>query len=505
MKKVLLTNFEMVNYSGSELDTFTMANYFFDHGYDVTIFTLRYNYPLLGDINENIKIINMNNVDLLQKHYDLIWSHHFPLLDYLIFELKITCDYIHYVSLSSFNTYESLPFYYQDLSMVSALSVEALNALKEFKYKTDDINLFTNYTHEKNFSFKTKFSKLRKIAIISNHVPEELIAFSEIAKNNNINVDIYGLGYKYQKVTAELLLKYDLIITIGRTVNDTLAIGIPCYCYDIWGGDGYITRKNVASSYEYNFSGRYSKRKLSGEELYADITNKYHDSISEVDYLKKFAHDHFCFEKMMKSVLKKIYSSKKTKVSQIVDKYPSLKRTAPLFYDKMSALINEVYVHLPSGLFGQLYFDYGSGFNEKDSLKKNYTVRDGKFFINFDIPKGVKNIRFDFSNLKYTIISSMKINGKKIELSELCNCICLSENQYISKNCDPYIYLSDYKKFNAVIEMTCMSYEEIADTYFDSYLKMKKEMELEKQRNDEILNSRSWRIIQKIRKLFRIK
>ena len=48
MKKVLLTNFEMVNYSGSELDTFTMANYFFNHGYDVTIFTLRYNYPLLN-------------------------------------------------------------------------------------------------------------------------------------------------------------------------------------------------------------------------------------------------------------------------------------------------------------------------------------------------------------------------------------------------------------------------------------------------------------------------
>ena len=504
MKKVLLTNFEMVNYSGSELDTFTMANYFFNHGYDVTIFTLRYNYPLLGDLNENIKLINMNNVSLLEKHYDLIWSHHFPLLDYLIFELKISCDYIHYISLSSFNSYESLPLYYQDLSLVSTLSVEALKTLKKLKYNTKDINLFTNYTYKKNFSFKTKFKKLNNIAIISNHVPEELLDFSDIAKNKSINVDIYGIGYKYQKVTTELLLKYDLIITIGRTVNDALAIGIPCYCYDIWGGDGYITRKNVSSSFKYNFSGRYLKNKLSGDELFKDVVNNYLNVVKDVDCLKKFAYENFCFEKMMNSTLKKIYSSKKVDVAKIVDNYPYLIKTAPLFFDKMSGMVNEVNTYLPSGLFGQLYFDFGLGFNEKDSIKKNYMVRDGKFFISFEIPKGVKNMRFDVSNLKYTIIHSMKINDKSIDLSRLCNCVYLFQNQYISKNCDPYIFLSGFKKLNVVIEMECLTYEQAADYYFDLYLKTRNDYENEKQLNDQIVNSKSWKIIQIIRKLFKL-
>ena len=60
MKKVLLTNFKLINYTGSELDTLTVANYFLDKNYDVTIYTLEYGYPLLNNIDKRIKIIYTN-------------------------------------------------------------------------------------------------------------------------------------------------------------------------------------------------------------------------------------------------------------------------------------------------------------------------------------------------------------------------------------------------------------------------------------------------------------
>ena len=45
-KKILLTNVYMKNFSGSELDTITIANYLSDNGYDVTIFSLEFGFPL---------------------------------------------------------------------------------------------------------------------------------------------------------------------------------------------------------------------------------------------------------------------------------------------------------------------------------------------------------------------------------------------------------------------------------------------------------------------------
>ena len=56
MKKVLLTNLYIEKYSGSEIDTVTVANYFKKLGWDVTIFCLTKGYPLLDDLNKDVKI-----------------------------------------------------------------------------------------------------------------------------------------------------------------------------------------------------------------------------------------------------------------------------------------------------------------------------------------------------------------------------------------------------------------------------------------------------------------
>ena len=266
----------MVNYTGSELDTLTMAQYFLKNNYEVSIFTIEYGYPLLKEIDDKIKLYDYSRINLMDQHFDLIWSHHYPLLDYLLFTKKIGANYICYISLSSYIGYESYPIYYKDLNYLAIVSKEALDLATDEGYETKNINIFTNYSFQKYFNKKVNLSnKLENICIVSNHIPKEIIDMKEIFSSNNINVDIYGMGYKYQKIDDKLLSKYDLIISIGKTINYGISLGIPCYCYDRFGGDGYITLDIIEKSYEYNFSGRYLQIKKTGEELYKDITKNY--------------------------------------------------------------------------------------------------------------------------------------------------------------------------------------------------------------------------------------
>lgn len=58
MKKVLLTNFQFKNLTGSEIDTKTVAEYFLKNKWDVTIFTFTYGYPLINELDSRIKIID---------------------------------------------------------------------------------------------------------------------------------------------------------------------------------------------------------------------------------------------------------------------------------------------------------------------------------------------------------------------------------------------------------------------------------------------------------------
>jgi len=73
-------------------------------------------------------------------------------------------------------------------------------------------------------------------------------------------------------IEDKVLENYDLVITIGKTVNYCLALGVPVYCYDWFGGSGYLNPGNFAINKRHNFSGRDSFRKLSGEAIFREIT-----------------------------------------------------------------------------------------------------------------------------------------------------------------------------------------------------------------------------------------
>ncbi len=340
-KKVLLTNFNILNYSGSEIDTVTIANHFVKLGYDVDIFTLEYGLPLSDIVNKKVRVIIPNEIKKLQDKYDLIWAHHYPLLDYLIFQLKIKAKHIIYISLSSFEPLETLPFYYMDLSIIGALSEEAIEVLKCQMPRQRDILVFPNYATKNYFDYKIKkVQKIKKVCIISNHVPEELYDFKKIAESNSIVVDIYGIGNIVKYVDDKLLSDYDVIISIGKTIYYSLAMGKLSYCYDRFGGYGFVTKENIDKCFKKNFSGRDFGRKMNGEEIYKDIISNYKNANKELKKVKEFAGEKFDFEKNIRDVLKLLNNNNIVNCDDIIEKFPMLITKSKLYVESMNCKNN---------------------------------------------------------------------------------------------------------------------------------------------------------------------
>lgn len=108
---------------------------------------------------------------------------------------------------------------------------------------------------------------LSSLLVVSNHLPIELIdAIHILRTEKNIEVTVVGLeqvgiNSSPSRVDAHIVENHDAVITIGKTVQYGLAANRPAYCYDYFGGPGWITEENFDRALHYNFSGRgFSKK-----------------------------------------------------------------------------------------------------------------------------------------------------------------------------------------------------------------------------------------------------
>lgn len=335
MKSILLTNFNIKNFTGSEMDTITIAKYYLSLGYSVDILTLEKGSPLLDIVDKDICVYTISESSNLKKYYDLVWSHHYPLLDYLLFALKIKGEKIVFVSLSSFLSYECLPEYYKMLSIVGAMSNETRNALLKEGYS--DIMLIPNYAFSKSFKHEIKnIKKIKKVAVISNHIPKEILELKNLCDSKKkIDLDIYGANYNEKFVDDELLLQYDAVISIGKTIFFTTALGIPSYCYDHFGGYGFLNYGNIKKAYYYNYSGRGFGKKKTALEIYNDLIN-YKVNVNDLKKIRQFANETYNFEKNMGKIEKAILESKKVNYDILYEEYKYMFRKCLLFVDEIT-------------------------------------------------------------------------------------------------------------------------------------------------------------------------
>lgn len=304
INNVLITNYFLECYAGSQLVTFDLAKSFKEAGAHVTVAGFIIREPIISLFNSiGVSVINplSSPTALKQENFDLIWGHHWPILGYIVFERAIKTKYLILSSLSPFEYIESIWMLTNKADLITFNSEENKETQERFLCSVDrtKLNTLKNSLTQEWFTTPSPQSdrshQLRKIAIISNHIPAELIDAMNMLNQANIEVSPFGLQFKQTLITPEIIDEYDAIITIGHTVQKSLARNIPVFCYDRFGGPGWITLKNIDHAERFNFSGRCSHKKMSGKEIFHEVTNGFQAALNA-------NFDHICQERFSLSM-----------------------------------------------------------------------------------------------------------------------------------------------------------------------------------------------------------
>lgn len=119
-------------------------------------------------------------------------------------------------------------------------------------------------------------------------------------RQQKIKVDIFGINHTAQAITPKLIQQYDAIISIGKSVQYALLANRALYCYDHFGGCGYLNSENYATAKAHNFSGRGGFGRKTAQEIADEIIQGFTDNLQFVQNLQD--KDDFILENLMQKI-----------------------------------------------------------------------------------------------------------------------------------------------------------------------------------------------------------
>ena len=309
-KNVLITQSALHFLAGSEITTLELANYFTEQGANVLVFTWYLADPMSVEFQKNHISVTIDEDDERLDKIDIAWIHHQVIPKRLLFALKNnnlkTRFFFYHMSPLDYVPIE-WPYLYQleqtvaDKSLFASPGtkdsiIELFPSLKSKSYVLENLlpNQFLEYKHEP--------TSLHKVLIVSNHNTPELNEAAKLLDAHSISVEYIGQNKNVKPVSVNLLKKYDLIITIGKTAVYCLGSNIPVYVYDHFGGPGYLSEKNIDKTRYRTFSGRGFPSKKANT-IANEIINNYSKAVkyqsSNVDFFKNT----FSIDKQLKYIL----------------------------------------------------------------------------------------------------------------------------------------------------------------------------------------------------------
>lgn len=469
MKKVLITNLYIQSYTGSELHTLEIAKGFQSRGYEPVVATYRKTLPL-SDMFAGIKLIDLQNEELPYTEYDIIFVQHFAVFDFIITRYPITYKKMIISKLSVISDLELLPIYADKADLVVCVSEEVQENVIQNRIPLQKTFVFCNYATSMYFDHyhqKTAFTKPEKIAVISNHPPQEVL---DLKNNSDFKIDYIGLHQQPKLVDLGLLKQYDLIITIGRTAQYCFAAGIPVYIYDYFGGPGFINENNFNLASHHNYSGRGFGQKENAE-IINDITHFYDDNLKSLDFLHKLAEEKYQFDTLFDEMLNQIIISESDEFIAADFYSPLLAQMLKTYSGRLSSVIANVDIGL-----AQLYqctdeIPYSEEFSTTFLYRYEYTCT-----VKATAKKGVTKLRFDPDDkLCECRIISVKL-GEQAFVAEPVNGITNTNGNtlFLTNDGQYEINLGNPLESEQMISI-CFSCTPISDSVVDKYLNLQKE------------------------------
>ncbi len=471
MKNVLITNLYFAKYTGSELHALEIAKQFEKRGYDVTIAVFQKAYPLLNE-KGRYRIINCLVEKLDVERFDVIFVQHYPVFDYLCSQYNLSYKKLIVSKLSVISEYEYLPVCTSDADLILCVSDECANKVYDQIGTDIRVRVFKNSVGEEyfeRFSLKNDNAYIKDIAVISNHIPEELLELGSVT-NDEYHIDYIGAEYSPRLVNVELLKEYDLVITIGRTVQQCFAVGIPVYVYDYFGGPGYITDDNFKVAEENNFSGRGFKKK-SLSELKSEIESNYRNNLQNLKKLHDISKMKYSYDINFEQIYNELRIEKNTDW-KVADYYDDVSKLRINTYSKRIPMFA-----FPKDFVSQLFIDYGEGFKEEHSIKwnssENYIIER-----EFVFHRKIKQFRLDPCDVPSNFcIYQICINGE--ESYKDVHSVCLNDDPSF------LIQLTEKEKECNLVRLK-IRYKFVEVSAAEIIQLMETELNKEKKQNDEM-------------------
>lgn len=317
-RHVLVTQAHMQRLMGSEIATLELIKYFQSLGSKVTLLTCAIGEPVLSYLSDfsNLRLlqINIDDIDsaLIEDFPDLAWIHH-GLVPAVILDnpgkIKIIFNHMSAQIPIEYPYFPNVEVALSSLSLFNAekIKLEQMSTGLYSGLNSDQIQLFANPAPDEFKVAHRAVSRNKKpaIAVVSNHIPEEI--FEAMDKlSDKFEISLVGAqkdrGATPELVTPEFLAKFDAVISIGKTVQYSLLAGIPIYCYDHFGGPGWITVGNLEQAGFDNFSGRGFSQKTSPRIVEEIVNRDLNDSL-EIELLREKATSIYSLSTRMQSIL----------------------------------------------------------------------------------------------------------------------------------------------------------------------------------------------------------
>ena len=311
MKQALVLTNHIREWGGSEILALEVAE-ILSKSFQVTIcanVVSKDIYTLYEDTNISITE-NPTDVDI--RGFEFIWSQHLVLPLCAGFDcLEQFSGSLNSIHLSPYEPFElaALAFTRDIGANIVANSAETSTHIKELLKHDTEIENLNNAAPDNFFERQNNVirkSRPEKICVVSNHIPQELsMALKQLRKEGLIVTEFGAKRKNYRRITKKDIEGHDVIISIGKTVQYGILSRRPVFCYDLFGGPGYITLSNICDALSYNFSGRCCKRKLSPEDIVTEILNGFEACTTEINYLADSYRNKFSLEGFMEKLLTK--------------------------------------------------------------------------------------------------------------------------------------------------------------------------------------------------------
>lgn len=271
-KHILITQLRLFDFAGSETVTLELAEEFSRRGSRVSIATTGFGEPIVQEF-EKIKNVSLYGIDDLKLRevcdeypVDIAWVHHQQIPEFLLRNPRDTRFIFHHMS--PYANIEAPLFWSIEDKIADAILCNSKETVNEYVEKKllsmsdERVRVLNNPAPVGFYSKKNTESKLNSILVVSNHVPDEVYDALKTLRNDGIEVEIFGAHDNvYRRILPVDINKYDVIVSIGKTVQYSLLGRKPVYCYDRFGGPGYLGDDNFTKAEELNFSGRGFEKK----------------------------------------------------------------------------------------------------------------------------------------------------------------------------------------------------------------------------------------------------